>query len=339
MRTTIRDIAQETGLSITTVSLILNGKGKKFPPDTKDLVLAAAKKLNYRPNQLAVGLLKKHTQTLGLIIPDISNVFFSEFAKGVEDRGREEQYSIILCNSDDRFHQEQQSINILADRGVDGIIIILSSESFGSKNEECLVALRATGKPVILADCFNEVVDFSTMEIDNRKGSALAVEHLVSLGHSRIACITGPQGLKSNKERMAGFTTTMRDHDIPLDDRLIFEGDFRYQSGYDGALKLLKDCPTAIYCHNDMMAFGALRALRDSGIRVPKDVSLVGFDDVFFSRYMEVPLTTVKQPIYKMGRQTASLLLEEIDNHEKAPQHVVFAPRLVVRASTAAPAR
>ena len=115
MRTTIKDIAQETGLSITTVSLILNGKGKKFPPDTKDLVLVAAKKLNYRPNQLAVGLLKKHTQTLGLIIPDISNVFFSEFAKGVEDRGREEQYSIILCNSDDRFHQEQQSINILAD--------------------------------------------------------------------------------------------------------------------------------------------------------------------------------------------------------------------------------
>ena len=206
----------------------------------------------------------------------------------------EEQYSIILCNSDDRFYQEQQSINILADRGVDGIIIILSSESFGSKNEECLVALLVTGKPVILADCFNEVVDFSTMEIDNRKGSALAVEHLVFLGHSRIVCITGPQGLKSNKERMAGFTITMRDHDIPLDDRLIFEGDFRYQSGYDGALKLLKDCPTAIYCHNDMMAFGALRALRDSGIRVPKDVSLVGFDDVFFSRYMEVPLTTVK---------------------------------------------
>ena len=115
MRTTIKDIAQETGLSITTVSLILNGKGKKFPPDTKDLVLVAAKKLNYRPNQLAVGLLKKHTQTLGLIIPDISNVFFSEFAKGVEDRGREEQYSIILCNYPGEVASWADSILIAAD--------------------------------------------------------------------------------------------------------------------------------------------------------------------------------------------------------------------------------
>lgn len=336
LRTTIRDIAAETGLSIATVSMILNNKGDKFPPQTRKTVLETARRMNYHPNQMAVGLITRQTRTLGLIIPDISNVFFSEFAKGIECTSRQKGYNVILSNSDDKFDQESNCIQVLSNWGIDGIVIILSAESFGEKNEECLQNLRNIGVPVILADCFNEVSDFTTIEIDNYRGSILAVEHLIKNGHRRIACIVGPQGLKSNKLRREGYTDTLRLHGIEPNPEWVYEGDFRYDSGYEGARKLLEQNPTAIYCHNDMMAYGAMRAAMEAGLRVPEDISVIGFDDIFFSQHIDVPLTTVKQPVYKMGQLAAKILLEEIKDPRKEKQHIVFQPLLVVRRSVSA---
>ena len=340
MRPTIKDIAKKTGLSITTVSLILNHKGDKFPQKTRQAVFKAVKALNYRPNQLAISLLTRQSRTMGLIIPDICNMFFSELAKGVEDRCRQEQYNVILCSSNDEFLLEQQCITTLYDRGVDGIVIVMSAESFGPKNEECLAALGALRLPVILADCFNDTSAFSVVAIDNREGSCLAIRYLLGLGHRRIGCITGPLGITTNRDRLAGYTGCLAGANSTADNALVYEGDFRYQSGYDGALCLMKQkekAPTALFCHNDMMAFGAAKGLRDLGLRIPQDVSLVGFDDIFFSQYMDVPLTTIAQPVYEMGFEACTVLLEEIAGKSHARQRRIHSPRLVIRQSAAPP--
>jgi LacI family transcriptional regulator len=340
MRTTIKDIAKKTGLSITTVSLILNDKGGRFPPETRQTVNEAARVMDYRPNQLAISLLTRQTCTIGLIIPDISNVFFSELAKGVEDQCRGSGWTVIFCNSNDEFLLEKQCVRTLADRRVDGVIIVMSAESFGAKNEECLADLRASGVPVILVDCFNDSSDFSTMTIDNAEGSRLAMRHLIGLGHRRIGCITGPQQIGTNRQRLAGCLESLAEERITPDNALVYEGDFRYHGGYEGTLRLLETAgrPTAIFCHNDMMAFGAAHALRDAGLVIPHDISLMGFDDIFFSRFMDVPLSTVVQPIYQMGQEAGKILLEEITGKENAKQRRVYTPRLAIRESTAPPA-
>jgi LacI family transcriptional regulator len=338
MRATIKDIAKLTGLSITTVSLVLNNKGARFPGETRDLVFGAARDLNYHPNQLAVGLLTKQTHTLGLIIPDITNVFFSELAKGLEDRSRQDRYNIILCNSNDEYLMEKQCITTLYNRGVDGIVMAMSAESFGAKNEECLSLLRSLDIPVVLADSFNEAGDFSALAIDNAEGSRLAVGHLLELGHRRIACVSGPRGIKTNRDRLEGYTETLREAGLSPDPLLVFEGDFRYQSGYAAVARLVEGRPSAIFCHNDMMAYGAYKALKDRRLRVPEDISLMGFDDIFFSQYLDIPLSTVAQPVYEMGWQTADQLLGEIADRDRPKRQALFTPRLVIRGSAAAPA-
>jgi LacI family transcriptional regulator len=337
IRTTIKDIAKKTGLSITTVSLVLNRKGGKFPAETKRAVLEAVDALNYRPNQLAISLLTRRTHTIGLIIPDISNIFFSELAKGIADRGRQDDYTVILCNSNDEYPLEQQCINTLADRSVDGIIMVMSAESFGSKNKECVSVLLSLGFPVILVDCFNDSDDFSTITIDNKQGSCLAVQHLLDLGHSRIGCISGPQRIKTNRDRLEGYTKTLKQANRSPEPALIYEGDFRYHGGYEGALHLLKQKPTAIFCHNDMMAIGAAKAVKEKGFSVPEDISIIGFDDIFFTQYMDVPLSTVAQPVYHMGQEAAAVLLEEIADGNKPKRRIMYPPRLIIRQSTAPP--
>lgn len=336
MRTTIKDIAQATGLSITTVSLVLNSKGKKISAAHRKLVEDTAQRLGYRPNRLAVGLLKKKTNTIGLIVPDISNVFFSELTKGIEDAGREAGYNLILCNSNDKQALELEYIDTMADRGVDGMIVAMSAESYGGRAEESFSALRKYGIPAIIVDCFSDVDDFSTVAIDNEKGSRLAVEYLLELGHRRIGCITGPLGPKTNDNRLAGYTEALRGRRIEYDRRLVYEGDFRYQSGYAAVPALLEQKPTAIFCLNDLMAYGAVKGLRERGLRIPEDVSVMGFDNIFFSEMMDVPLSTVEQPVYQMGGQAARILVEEMGGREER-RHILFEPALKIRQSTRAP--
>ena len=337
MKATIKDIARKTGLSITTVSMVMNNTGGKFSARTRKLVLDTAAELNYRPNQMAVGLHTKKSRSLGLIIPDIRNLFFSELAKGVEDFSRRENYTMLLCNTDDMFEEDCRSFEILADRGADGVIVAMSAGSQVQQSQTFMDMLRTSGIPVILADSFDDTQQFSTVAINNRAGSALAMEHLISLGHRRIACISGPPYLHTNQERLNGYWDALKAHGIRPEPSLLVEGDFRYNSGYDGAVDLMAHCPTAIFCHNDLMAFGAVKALRDNGYRVPENVSVMGFDDIFFSRYMDVPLSTVKQPAYQMGIRAAAILLEEIAHPEAEKQHLLLEPKLEPRASTAPP--
>ena len=335
MPTTLKDIARATGLSTTTVSLVLNGKPHRISKEKCRLIKETAKKMDYHPNRLAVGLIKHETKTVGLILPDITNVFFSEVAKGLEDVLQEHGYHLLLCNSNDRHERELSAIRMMNNQMVDGLIIVMSSETVGEKEKKTFAALKSMKRPVVLIDCFNESGGFSTISIDNFKASYIAVEYLVSLGHRRIACICGPLGLKMNDDRLRGYTAALADSGIPFEKALIYQGDFRYQSGYDAIPVLLPKKPTAVLCLNDMMAYGAMNALNNQGIRVPEDVSVMGFDDIFFSQITSVPLTVIRQPAYDMGKKAGHVLLSALSVHAES-QQIVFEPTIRVRKSTKA---
>ena len=215
MRTTIKDIAQKTGLSITTVSLVLNGKADKISEESKELVLRVAKELNYRPNQIAVGLVKKRTNTLGLIIPDISNIFFSELAKGVEDEGRKYDYNVILCNTNDRHDLEVEYVNVLAAKGIDGIILDMSVEDSEEKARKSLSLLLSYGIPAVIVDRYSDDKNFTSIYIDNEQGAYLATQYLIDLGHKRIGCVTGPSSERTSMDRLRGYSKAMQEHNIP----------------------------------------------------------------------------------------------------------------------------
>ena len=335
MPTTLKDIARATGLSTTTVSLVLNGKPHRISKEKCRLIKETAKKMDYHPNRLAVGLIKHETKTVGLILLDITNVFFSEVAKGLEDVLQEHGYHLLLCNSNDRHERELSAIRMMNNQMVDGLIIVMSSETVGEKEKKTFAALKSMKRPVVLIDCFNESGGFSTISIDNFKASYIAVEYLVSLGHRRIACICGPLGLKTNDDRLRGYTAALADSGIPFEKALIYQGDFRYQSGYDAIPVLLPKKPTAVLCLNDMMAYGAMNALTNQGIRVPEDVSVMGFDDIFFSQITSVPLTVIRQPAYDMGKKAGHVLLSALSVHAES-QQIVFEPTIRVRKSTKA---
>lgn len=334
MRVTIKDIAKACGLSTTAVSLVLNGKGKKISSEHTELILKIAKEMNYRPNQLAVSLVKRKTYTLGLIVPDITNIFFSELAKGIGDAGREDGYNLILCNTNDKHKLELEYVNTLADKGVDGILIAMSAESYGERGKQSIKFLKNCNIPVVIVDCFNEQTDFSSISVDNEKGAYMAVEHLISLGHTRIACVTGPTGPQANEDRFLGYKNAIRRYNIKFEENLIYEGDFRFYSGVESVEYLLPHKPTAIFCLNDLMAYGVIGGLKKHKIKIPKEMSVVGFDDVFFSDIMDIPLTTVQQPVYELGKKAVELLQDEINNKIVKKINVFLEPKLIVRSST-----
>lgn len=334
MRATIKDIAHKTGLSITTVSLVLNGKHSKFSQKTCELVIQTAKEMNYRPNQMAVSLLTKKSNTLGLVLPDVSNLFFSDFAKSMGEAASAAGYSLLLSNTDDEYEKERRNFRTMVDKGVDGCALMLSGESYVQKAEDVMEVLRQSGIPVVLADSFTETPDFTTVTLDCYDASGVVARHLLGLGHTRMACITGPLAIGTVYDRTEGFIDTLAAAGITQDPALLREGDFRYQSGYEHALSLIPLGPTALYCHNDLMAYGAMQALKEQGLRVPQDVSVVGFDDIFFSQYWEIPLTTIRQPSSLLGQKTAEVLIQEIEDPTRPKQSIIFESELVVRSST-----
>lgn len=332
-RTTLKNIAQATGLSTTTISLVLNDKPHHISKKKCQLVKDLAVKMNYRPNRLAVGLIKKQSKNIGLIVPDISNAFFAEMTKGVEDIVRSNKYNLLLCNSNSKNSLELECINMLADSSVDGIIITMSPESYGEKEQLSLAALKNLGLHAVIVDSFNEIDQFSTVSIDNFQAACTAVEYLISLGHKRIACITGPIGPKTTENRLNGYKASLKKHNIIYDESMVYYGDYHYQSGYDAVSVLLANKPTAIFCLNDLMAYGAIKALKKQRINVPDDISIIGFDNIFFSQMIEVPLSTVSQPIYEMGKKAAQVLIDELTTKQKT-QHIIFDPTLKIRQST-----
>lgn len=336
MPVTLNDIAEQAGVSVSTVSRVLNKKAGKYriSADTEEKILKTARELRYRPNQIARGLRLKKTNTIGLIAPDVSNPFFAYIIKRVQNVAHGLGYSLIVCNTDENLDQEVEHVNLLLRNRVDGLIAMPVGQAYGHFAE-----WLDKGIPLVLLDrCFDEI-DTRSVVVDNYAGAYEAVEHFISYGHERIAFIQGLPGTYTNTARLHGFRDALLAHDLSVDDALIVGGDFRQENGYMEAKLLLSknDRPTAIFATSDLITLGALQAIYEEGLEVPADVSLVMFDDFDYAPYLRCPLTAVRQPKELMGEIAVKMLVEELRGERQSGRRVVLKPRLVVRDSVAPP--
>lgn len=335
MRATINDIAKDAHVSITTVSLVLNHKSHRISQSTCEAVMRSAEKLGYRPNQLAVGLVKKRTYTIGVIVSDISNLFFSTLIKAVEETCHSEGWNVMICNSDDNPDWERDYIQMLADKGVDGIIYGMSVKTTPELAQEHCTLMEKLGIPFVMVDRYILESGYPYIAVDHRKGGFLATRHLIKLGHRQIVCITGPSHLQDSKERLEGYCQALLEAGIAYDPSLIREGDYSRNGGKRAIAKLLQEEKkfTAVFAFNDLSAIGAYNELRTQGISIPGEVSLVGYDDVLLSGLLDTPLTTVHQPVAEMGKRAASLLLDLVEERP-LDSRVNLIPYLSIRSST-----
>lgn len=329
---TMKDVAQAAGVSVTTVSHVIN-ETRYVSAELRERVLKAMEELNYHPNTLARSLRQGISHTIGLIVPDNSNPFFADVARVVESRGFEAGYSTILCNSDGQLEKELTYVNVLLAKQVDGVIFIGASSQ-----SEHIALLTEERVPIVIADRQMPGAEADVVLVDNYRGGYLATEYLISLGHCRIGCITGPSDTAPSADRVRGYRSALTAAGLPIDEDLIIRGDFRYASGASGARELLdlKEPPTAIFACNDVMAMAAMAAIREKGLAIPDDISIIGFDDIPQASFTSPPLTTVAQPIQDIGRIAADLLIERISGSTSRPsQMIILDVKLVVRGSCA----
>lgn len=338
MRVTIKDIAKRTGLSVSTVSLVLNHKSERISEETIQKVMQAAQEMNYHPNRLAVGLITKRTQTLGLIIPDIANAFFAEIAKGAETECQKQGYSLILCNTNDHPEKDIDYVNVLIDKGVDGILFTMAVSSQVHKDVQCFNIAKQTEKPMILVDrtvaAENKEAELPFVNADNELGGYMATKHLLEMGHRKIGFISGPMGEQSSQNRLFGYIRALQEADVTFDPMLTKVGDYHMETGYRLSADLIRRGVTAIFAGNDMMAYGVYRQAKDQNLSIPGDLAVLGFDDLEFSQMMEVPLSSIKQPTYQIGACAVQKIIKWIEHPEQKPESVCFKPVLMVREST-----
>ncbi|HEV7603668.1 MAG TPA: LacI family DNA-binding transcriptional regulator [Candidatus Limnocylindrales bacterium] len=297
MATTIADVARRAQVSTATVSRVLGGLGRASPA-TRDRVLAAASDLDYRPSAVARSLKRQSTETLGLIVTDIENPYFPELVRAVEDAARAEGYTILLCNASDDPEREAGYLDLLVERRVDGLIV--AAGSLGVRHRDWL---RAAPLPVVLVNTSTHDVDLPSIRSDDRGGSRLAARHLLDLGHRRFGYLLPPPRNVDGPVRMAGVRDALAEAGLDPDGLVVVHGSALVGGGETAMLELLDRAPgtTAVLAYNDLMAIGAMRAIRGRGLAVPRDMSLIGFDDVSFAAYVDPPLTTLSQSTTEMG--------------------------------------
>jgi len=330
-RASIRDVALRAGVSVTTVSHALNGT-RFVSAGARAKVEEAAHALGYVPSEVARGLKHNTTRTLGMLVPSNSNPYFAEIIRGVEHGCYAAGYSLLLCNSNDDPERQADHLRVLAERRVDGLVLVASGDD-AQIVEHC----RGLRLPLVLLDREIDGIAADLIEVDHAAGGELATEHLLGLGHERVACIGGPPNLLPSREREAGWRRALEKASVhPLPGELA-RGDFGPQGGAAAMRELLRSGrpPSAVFVCNDMMAIGALHAAHAEGVRVPEELSVVGFDDIELAAYTWPPLTTVAQPKEAIGTGAASLLLERIRAGRTGLARKVLQPVLRVRGSTA----
>lgn len=345
MATTIADVARRAGVSTATVSRVLAGVGRARP-DTRERVVGAARDLGYRPSGIARSLKLQTTRTLGLIVTDIENPFFPQLVRSVEDAARAAGYALLLCNADDDHERENGYLDLLLERRVDGLVIAASSlvdrhRAWLDRSPIPVVLINSTGA---------EGTGLPSIASDNRTGGRLAAEHLLGLGHRRLGVLLAPARNTDGPERLAGVRDAVSAAGLDPDALRVASDEAGVAGGERAMAELLAGgpIPTGIVAYNDLMAIGAMRSIRSSGRAVPRDVSVVGFDDVDLAAYVEPALTTVAQSTAEMGRWAVERLTESLrggrprsggpDRAPAAAPSVVLPVRLAVRGSTAPPA-
>jgi LacI family transcriptional regulator len=327
---TLKNIAIQAGVSVPTVSRVLNGKSKHYriSQETQDLILKVAKELNYSPNQLARGLRLKRTNTLGYITPDISNPFFSNIARVVEKFARKQGYSIILCDSEEDSDIEAESLQLLIDRKIDGLII-----SPVGQTVDHLKGVYNQNIPIVLIDRFFPDLDFPYVTSDNYRGALEATSYLIECGHTKIAYIQGLKNTSPNNERIKGFRDAHKNYGIEPDDSYIVGNNFGEENGYIEMKLLLKrnNKPTAVFAGSNLISLGVLRALAEENLKVPDDLSMISFDDQPYSKFLATPMTTVSQSGSQIGQLATKILIDLIETNKLFEPKGILLPTTLIK--------
>jgi len=331
LNTTIYDVAREAGVSMATVSRVVNGN-PNVKPSTRKKVLEAIERLGYRPNAVARGLASKKTTTVGVIIPDISSIFFAELARGIEDIATMYKYNIILCNSDQNKDKEIHLLNTLLGKQVDGIVFM-----GGKITEEHVEEFKRAAVPIVMAATVDMNEEVPSVNIDYQNAVYEAVSHLLEKGHSSVAMVTGPlEDPINGYYKFNGYRKALEEQGKKVDESQVFVGEYTYDSGIEAIESFLDsgNKPSAVFVGTDEMALGVIHGAQDRGLSVPEDLEVIGFDNTRLATMVRPTLSTVVQPMYDIGA-VAMRLLTKLMNKETVEEHTVVLPhRIQFRDST-----
>ncbi len=331
---TMMEVAKRARVSIATVSNVIRGT-KRVSPILQERVKAAIRDLDYSPNELARSLKVRQTRMLAMVLPDITNPFFPEIIRGAEDRAFERGYFLITANTDEQIGRERRIVSALRSYRIDGILLA----SAPGKDASHIRSTIQAGISIVCLDRSVSGIETDAVLLDNVRGGHECVRHLIQTGHRRIAVITGPLKLQTGRERLSGYKNALREAGIEIDPDLIFEGDFREESGYRLSKEMLlrRRKPSAIFVCNGVMTLGVLKTLEETGVRCPEDIALATFDDLTLDHSFHPHLTAVVQPSYEIGARAATILMDRIEGKlAPEPLAVRIVPTLVVRESTRA---
>lgn len=311
----IRDFAKLAGVSKTTVSMAFNDN-PRIPQKTKEKVLKAAKKFGYQPSMVARSLKSKKTKAIGLMLPSITNPFFPQVVKGVEDAAFKNGYSVVFCNFDEKIEKESLYFQMFENRWIDGIIF--SGVTGDTQEINYIEQIQKKGIPIVFIDRGLEGHFNNVVMIDNDEATYKGAKYLLDLGHRRIGFINGPAGIRIFDKRLQGYKKALQDHGIELDETLIVEGEQSSKTAESAVRQFLAQAlsPTAIFITSDLVAIAVLRTVQKSSLKVPQDISVMGFDDIPLVSLVSPSLTTIAQPIQEMGREAFKLLIERIERKD-----------------------
>jgi LacI family transcriptional regulator len=325
---TISDVAARAGVSTATVSRALNGKST-VDPELAARVQKAAEELGYHPNGLARSLRKQSTAVLALIISDVENPFFTAIARGVEDVAQGSGYSVVLCNSDESTEKESRYIDVAVQERVAGVVLSPTGASTS------IEVLRRRGTPVVAVDRPLALAECDQVLVDTRQAAEEATAHLLAAGYRRVGCVTGPAGVRTADDRLAGYQDALRSAGVPDEPSLVRRAEYRAAGARLATEELLGGArPDALLVANSPQAIGVLEALGKAGLRLGSDVGVVAFDDVPWATLIDPPLTVVAQPAYEIGTVAAKLLLDRIGDNTRQASARTLAARLIERGST-----
>jgi LacI family transcriptional regulator len=330
MSITLKEIAKQAGVSPSSVSLVLNNKPNRISKQTRDLIKKIAKENQYRPNIMAQSLVTRQTKTLGLIIPDIENLFFSKLAKTLEMEVRKEGYTLIIVNSNDSYEEDALLIDLLISRGVDGLFLVISNEAY-LHQKELEGKLTQLPIPFVMID---RVMDFPCNKVyfDNVTGSYLATKYLLEQGHSRISCICNSYISNNALSRINGYRRAMEEYGKKVTKEYIIPANYRMEGGYQAGEQIMKTDCTAIFVSNDMMALGLLRKFMECGVRVPEDYMIVSYDNLLSDFLFGIKISSVDQDIKELGIRSWKVLQSCLQAEDEVDrQEICLPPKLIIR--------
>lgn len=334
MTVTINDIAEKVGVSHATISRVLNNSGY-VKDETREKVLKAIKELNYTPSAIARSLSTSKTNTIGVIVPDINNLFFGDIIKGITEIADEHSLNIILCDTDEDKDKELKAINVLKEQRIQGLIITPTFYK-NSGNSENLNTLKNLGIPIILIDGHVEYLDFSGVFIDHIKGAYDGTAALIEAGHRKVAIITGDMNSRPAKERLIGYEKALEANNIPIEKEYIFYGNYKYETAYEITKQILKmdNRPTAIFVSSNTMILGCIKAFYEEKLNIPKDMAIIGFDKVDILNIIGMNISFINGPSIELGRIGMKMLLENLNSKErKEIKRVTILPELLLKGS------